>query len=210
MNAFVWRGHCGISLACVLSIVFGANVTLSGPSITNCSIAGFPGAVAANVTTETGSTKTFDAAFLEFCDSFLIHSLLRIMNEPSSPGDQCRRTVRDRWSCQHVGDIPGFRWLCFPWGSGNLLGWFLLEELMLSSASKHLILSPQPQSPGSSAYTTDGTKHVEDTPLENCAGITHPTPTNPSWKLGEWKLGRFCRCAVVICVKCKFTRAWGL
>lgn len=119
---------------------------LSSPSITNCSIAGFPGVVAANGTTETGSTKTFDATFYEFCDSFLIHSLLRIMNEPSFPGDQCRRTVSDRWFCQHVGDIPGFHWLCFPWGSGNL-EWFLLEELLLSSASKHLILSPQPQSP---------------------------------------------------------------
>lgn len=206
MNVFVWRGHCGISLTSVLSIVFGANVTLSSPSITDCCTAGFPGVVAANLITKSWNTKAFDATCCEFCDSFLIHSLLRIMNEPSFPW----RSVQENSKWQLVLPAcwwhPRFSLVVLSLGLRRPPGMIPLGRagaVVLSSASERLVLSPWPQSPSSSAYTADSTKHVEESCLETYVGITDPSPTNPSWKLGEWKLGHFSRCSVVIFVKCK-------
>lgn len=52
------------------------------------------------------------------------------------------------------------------------------SAVVLPSASKQ-ILSPWPQGPSSSAYTTESMKHVEDSPLETCSGVAGPLPTNP-------------------------------
>lgn len=155
------------------------------------------GVSAGKLATESGSTKTV----CEFCvDSFLTLPLLRIMNDLSFPGDQCRRTVSDTLFCQYVGIIPGFHWLCYssglwrpgitPAGEGG--------AIVLPSAAKH---DPVSMAPGSKQLCLSHWQH------EDCAIVAFGdlywcsnTHQSMSWKPGEWK--HLCRCCVRIFVNC--------